>query len=288
MHQIKGVTRKLIWKVLKQSPDLGMLYRWNTEQWAQLFEMKLESAKRIRDGLTDIGLQREIVRQSREYAIITIFDSFYPDQLRNIPDPPVVLYAAGNLSLLKHTPNLSVVGTRYPTENARPVMNRLLKPLLQKGWLIVSGMAIGIDGCAHELALANGSPTIAVLGGGFEHIYPKQNAVLFHEISQKGLVISEYPPYLTPQKYHFPERNRIISGLTFGTLVIEAKTKSGSMITVDQALEQGREVFAVPGSVLNKTSEGCHQLIQDGAKLVQTAMDIESEWYKESELTSDN
>ncbi|MFC4404592.1 DNA-processing protein DprA [Gracilibacillus xinjiangensis] len=278
LHQIHGITRQLIWKILKADPSLTSIYQWTNDEWIKLFNISDNQVWKIKANLLNKELQRNIVKQAKKYNILTIFDHQYPPQLRNIPDPPLVLYTTGDISLLNQTPNLSVVGTRYPSENAKNLMNQLLRPILKKRWIIVSGMATGIDGYAHELALAYNSPTIAVLGSGFEHIYPNQHLTLFNEIASKGLVISEYPPYTPPQKYHFPERNRIISGLTFGTIVIEAKTKSGSLITVDQALEQGRDVLAVPGSILKNTSEGCNQLIQDGAKLVQTANDIESEW----------
>ncbi|KAB8138725.1 DNA-protecting protein DprA [Gracilibacillus oryzae] len=279
LQQIDSISRKLLWKVLHKDPELNSVYQWTNDDWMLSFDIKLERAQMIKSMLADKELQRKIVKQASKYKIVTIFDPEYPEQLRNIPDPPFVLYMVGNSSLLSHTPNISVVGTRYPSEHAKTVMNRLLSPILKDNWLIVSGMAVGVDGFAHELALANNAPTIAVLGSGFEHIYPRRHLPLFKEIIRHGLVISEYPPHITPQKFHFPERNRIISGLTFGTLVVEAKTKSGSLITVDQALEQGKEVFAVPGSILSKTSEGCHQLIQDGARLVQTSEDITKEWH---------
>src|SRR5699024_7788905 len=154
----------------------------------------------------------------------------------------------------------------------------IVSPLIKQKWLIVSGMAYGIDGMAHDLTLRHDGATIAVLGGGFYHVYPKTHIHLFNEIVKKGLVISEYPPYQRPQKYHFPERNRIISGLTKGTLVIEAMERSGTLITVDQALEQGKEVYAVPGSPFIRETAGCHKIIQEGAKLVAKFTDIVEEW----------
>lgn len=139
-------------------------------------------------------------------------------------------------------------------------------------------MARGIDSMAHRLTLERGGNTIAVLGSGFHSIYPREHIPLYQQIAREGLVLSEYPPDQPPQKYHFPERNRIISGLTMGTLVIEAMKKSGTMITVDQALDQGRDVFAVPGNPFLKQSTGCNELIQNGAKLIQSAEDIYTEW----------
>src|SRR5699024_309463 len=207
--------------------------------------------------------------------IITIFDEKYPLTLRNIPDPPYVLYAVGDLDLLNYPKNISVIGTRKPSYQVRDKIEYVIKPLLDNNWLIVSGMAIGVDSMAHHFTLNNHGKTIAVLGSGFEHIYPKRNTPLFYQIAKKGLALSKYPPEIPPKSYHFPERNRIISGLSFGTLVIEATERSGTLITVDQALEQGREVYAVPGTPTMPQTKGCHKIIQEGEKLVSNATDIE-------------
>ncbi|MFC4023164.1 DNA-processing protein DprA [Oceanobacillus longus] len=221
-----------------------------------------------------------------KFKIITIVDESYPPMLNTIKDAPIVLYAIGDLTLLSYSPALSVIGTRKPTMEASQKMEIFVKPLVKEKWVIVSGMAMGIDSLAHKITLGHNGKTIAVLGGGFHHIYPKQNISLFHQIAKHGLVLSEYPPDLSPARYHFPERNRIISGLGFGTLVIEATERSGTLITVEQALDQGREVFAVPGSPLQPQTKGCHQMIQDGAKLVHEAVDILEEWDVISKLTT--
>src|SRR5699024_7400953 len=175
-------------------------------------------------------------------------------------------------------PAISVIGTRRPSAEARQKTHFAVRPLLEQGWTIVSGMAIGIDRFSHELAIDHQGKTIAVLGSGFHHIYPRENIPLFHKIVKNGLVLSEYPPDVPPRKFHFPERNRLISGLSFATLVIEATERSGTLITVDQALDQGREVYAVPGSPLIPQTKGCHRMIQDGAKLVQDVQDIVEDW----------
>ncbi|WP_208592465.1 DNA-processing protein DprA [Gracilibacillus suaedae] len=278
LHYIIGTNRKLIWNVMKKDPDMEQIYRWDKQQWKEFFHINDKNASFLVEQLQDNSSKRKIVRYVKEYHVVTLFSEEYPVSLRDIPDPPLVLYLNGNQRLLSHSPNLSVVGTRYPSKFAKPIMANILTPLFKNDFLITSGMAIGIDGFAHQLALQHRSPTIAVLGSGFEHIYPKQHLSLYSQLAAKDLIISEYPPDQPPRKYHFPERNRIISGLSFGTLVIEAKEKSGTLITVDQALEQGKEVFAVPGSVLAETSTGCNQLIKDGAKLVQTSRDILEEY----------
>lgn len=223
-------------------------------------------------------MKKNTLHDLNNYSIITIVDEEYPNMLKQIKDPPLVLYVKGDQSLLQDYPNLSVIGTRKPSHEAMQKTALFIQPLIKRHWVIISGMAKGVDSFAHLLSLKYGGKTIAVLGGGFNHIYPKQNTSLFYEIYRKGLIISEYPPDQPPLRYHFPERNRIISGLSFGTLVIEATEKSGTLITVDQALDQGREVYAVPGSPLIPQTKGCHQMIQDGAKLVIDAKDILEDW----------
>jgi len=229
--------------------------------------------------LHNLSTQEQTTLNLTRYTVITIIDGNYPDILRRIKDPPLVLYAQGDRYLLLDSPALSVIGTRNPSQEARRKMELIVRPIIENNWVIVSGMAKGIDRYAHELSLTYSGKTIAVLGGGFHHIYPQQNIGVFHKIRERGLVLSEYPPDMPPARYHFTERNRIISGLSFGTLVIEATERSGTLITVDQALDQGREVYAVPGSPLLPQTKGCHQMIQDGAKLVFEAEDILEDWH---------
>jgi DNA processing protein len=240
--------------------------------------MPMKSALSIYNDLTNQQLIQSVIEDTRKYAIITFMDPDYPPQLKVINDPPIVLYIFGNTSLLNHTPSLSVIGTRKPSKKAMEKTKYIIQPLVKADWVIVSGMASGIDSYAHQISLLSKGKTIAVLGGGFQHVYPRENTSLFREIARNGLVVSEYPPSTPPKRHHFPERNRIISGLSFGTLVIEATEKSGTLITVDQALDQGREVYAVPGSPLVSQTIGCNNLIQDGAKLVKHASDIADDW----------
>ncbi|WP_430785957.1 DNA-processing protein DprA [Virgibacillus flavescens] len=234
--------------------------------------------------LHKLKLIDEIKKDLEAYTILTIVDEGYPAVLKTIKDPPLVLYTIGDVTLLMQRPALSVIGTRFPSKNAIKKMKLILPVLIEMNWVIVSGMAMGIDSYAHQFALGNNGKTIAVLGGGFNHIYPKQNITLFDQLSKKGLVLSEYPPNQPPERFFFPERNRIISGLGFGTLVIEAKEKSGTLITVDQALDQGREVYAVPDSPAIRESIGCNRMIQDGAKLVMQPDDIIEDWNRAKEI----
>lgn len=207
-------------------------------------------------------------------AVITIFDKVYPQYLKEIYQPPWVLFAKGDVSLLEVEPKLAVVGSRQATQYGKNAIRMLFPELIKSGVLIVSGLAKGIDALAHEYAMKNGGKTIAVIAGGLYHIYPKENLKLASEMMKSGLILSEYPPDTKPLKWHFPARNRIISGMSRGTLIVEAKRKSGSLITANYAVNEGREVFSLPGSIFNPYSIGANELIQQGAKLVISAEDI--------------
>ncbi len=196
----------------------------------------------------------------------------YPQRLQEIPDPPILLYALGNISVLSR-PCLAVVGSRKCTPYARRMANKLCAGLVRAGFTLVSGFAQGIDRIAHEHGCSDGGSTIAVLGTGLDIVYPASNRDIWEPVASSGLIISEFAPGTLPKAKNFPYRNRIISGLSLGTLVIQAANKSGSLITARLALEQNREVFAVPGPV-GREYEGCHALIQSGAKLVQGVDDI--------------
>ncbi|MFQ5983675.1 MAG: DNA-processing protein DprA [Woeseiaceae bacterium] len=200
----------------------------------------------------------------------------YPELLRRIPAPPTLLYCVGNSEAL-HMPALSIVGSRNPTRGGRDNAYEFARHLGQCGFCIVSGLAQGIDTSAHLGALEAQAMTVAFMGHGIDRVYPAANRDLAHRISQNGALVSEYPLGSPPRREHFPQRNRLISGLTLGTLVVEAARRSGSLITARLAGEQGREVFAIPGSIHNPLSRGCHQLIKQGAKLVESAEDIVSE-----------
>jgi DNA processing protein len=206
-------------------------------------------------------------------SLITIREDVYPSQLREIFDPPLTLYYRGDLELMK-SPSVAVVGSRRPTAYGRAMTQRLAGDLAARGLTIVSGMARGIDSAAHHGALEASGNTIAVLGSGIDVIYPSENKKLYEQIAEKGLLLSEFPLGAFPAPQNFPIRNRIISGLGLGVLVVEAAQYSGSLITARLAMEQNREVFALPGSVTNKNSWGPHILIKQGAKLVQDWQDV--------------
>jgi DNA processing protein len=199
-----------------------------------------------------------------------------PELLQQIPGPPTLLYVLGNKDAL-HLPALAIVGSRNPTRGGIQNAYDFAYHLARCGFCIVSGLAQGIDTAAHKGALDAGASTVAFLGHGIDRVYPAENRDLAHRIAEQGALCSEYPLGSPPRREHFPQRNRLISGLSLGTLVVEAARRSGSLISARLAAEQGREIFAIPGSIHNPLSRGCHQLIKQGAKLVESAEDIVSE-----------
>lgn len=212
---------------------------------------------------------------SRGFRLISLSHAEYPPLLREIPDPPPLLYLSG--SLVECGRPVAVVGSRMATDYGLAMAHQLGSDLASLGFTVVSGMALGIDAAAHEGALAGGGRTVAVLGSGLGNIYPPQHLRLFERISARGAVLSEFPLWAEPDAHHFPIRNRIISGMSLGTVVVEAGKNSGSLITARLAAEQNREVFAVPGSIQSFKSMGTHTLIKQGAKLVENVQDIVSE-----------
>ena len=207
------------------------------------------------------------------HHIMLLGDADYPDALMQTADPPALIYLQGRRELLKQ-PALAVVGSRSPTAQGRDNAEAFAAALSQAGLTIVSGMALGIDGAAHQGALRGIGSTIAVVGTGIDLIYPRRHMKLASEIAEHGLLLSEYPLGMPPLSPNFPRRNRIIAGLSLGCLVVEAALKSGSLITARLASEAGREVFAIPGSIHSPLSRGCHALIRQGAKLVESAVDV--------------
>ena len=205
--------------------------------------------------------------------IVTLADSDYPQALLNIPDPPLLLYVKGRLDLLNRSA-LAIVGSRSATPQGINNAEAFAKSLSDAGLCIISGMAHGIDAAAHRGALRGQGSSIAVVGTGLDKVYPAANRDLAHALAQQGALISEFPLGTPPLAANFPRRNRLISGMSLGCLVVEASLQSGSLITARLALEQGRDVFAIPGSIHAPQSKGCHALLKQGAKLVETAQDI--------------
>lgn len=207
------------------------------------------------------------------HRLLRCTEEDFPPQLENIPQPPAALFVVGDASLLLH-PQVAIIGARNASVSGLAHARAFARSLAQAGFAITSGMADGIDGAAHAAALDDGAATIAVMGTGPDRVYPRKHHALARRIAQSGVLVSEFAPGTSARADHFPRRNRIISGLSLGTLVIEAGLRSGSLITARLAAEQGREVFALPGSIHNPLAHGCHRLIRDGARLVESASEI--------------
>jgi len=210
--------------------------------------------------------------------VVTLGDALYPPALLHTADPPLLLFVQGRAELLTARDALAIVGSRSPTAQGRDNARAFAAHFARAGWTVVSGLALGIDGAAHEGALEGGGGTVAVLGTGIDRIYPARHRELAHRIAREGLLVSEFALGTPPLPAHFPQRNRVIAGLARGTLVVEAALESGSLITARLAAEAGREVFAIPGSIHSPQSRGCHALIKQGAKLVETAADVLGEF----------
>ncbi len=259
------------------APDVGGLFRMNAGALAALgLGPEACAALRARAGR---GRAREIFERAgaQDYRFLVLGTGGYPGMLAEIFDPPLVLYVRGNPETLLRT-CVAVVGTRKPSLYGLRMAEDLASDLAARGITVVSGMARGVDAAAHRGALAAGGTTAAVLGSGIDVIYPREHAALAREIARRGVLLTEYPPGTPPAPRNFPARNRIVSGLALGALIVEAATQSGSLITARLAADQGREVFAVPGNVTAPQSFGPNFLIKQGAKLVQSWRDIVEEF----------
>ena len=278
------------WLRLEQTPGLGAvaaqrllracglpekIFASNFEQLARLVPTPTAMAllQPPSGALLDLAKRTEAWCAAGAHHVVTLADLAYPRNLLHIPDPPLLLYVQGRLDLLE-TPALGVVGSRHATQQGKRDASHFAHSLSQAGLTIVSGLATGIDTAAHEGALAASGATIAVIGNGADLVYPASNKRLSQTIAERACIVSQFVLGTPALAGNFPRRNRLISGLSLGVLVIEAAAQSGSLITARMALEQGRDVFAIPGSIHAPLSKGCHQLIKQGAKLVETAADI--------------
>ncbi|RXZ76969.1 DNA-protecting protein DprA [Paenibacillaceae bacterium] len=285
LHEMTGVG----WQSIKRAVDNGELSKapYYTElQWKRLGlrsvqaqaavqAFALDKVQRLMDRYEQLGVQ-----------LITQHDELYPALLKALHEPPWVLYVKGRTELLRRA-KIAVVGTRVPTTYGRQAASRIAAGLSHSGLAVVSGLARGIDRHAHEAALEGSGSTIAVLGTAIDNIYPPDNKALFRDIAERGLIVTEYPLGTPSHPGLFPKRNRIIAGLSFGTLVVEASARSGSLITADLALENSREVFAVPGPIYSPKSAGTNALIRNSAaKLVSGAEHIMEEFCDRSDFTS--
>lgn len=261
-------------RLLKRFRTPGGILAASSRDLRQVSGIGEEMASLIQDWENHIDLEEE-KRRMEDHGIValTIEEDGYPPALREIHDPPFLLYMKGRLTPADAAA-IGVVGSRRMTHYGQDQARKLSFQLARAGFCIISGLARGIDTAAHEAALAAEGRTIAVLGSGIGNLYPPENAELANRIAENGAVLSEFPVLYVPDKQSFPLRNRIVAGMSQGLLVVEAPARSGSLITANQALEQGRTVFAVPGPIDRPTSEGCHRLIRQGATLVCNAQDI--------------
>jgi DNA processing protein len=273
---IPGMGRARISRLASYFPSMEQAWQANAAEM-EAAGLDAKSVQSVLSNRSKLSLDDEMSKLERyKVKAITINDEAYPSMLKEIYDPPPLLYVRGNFAPQDEW-SLSVVGTRYPTYYGREVTQQIAGALAGNRITIISGLAKGIDSIAHKAALDAGGRTIAVLGCGLDIIYPSQHANLARDIMERGALVSEYPLGTPPKRENFPLRNRIMSGLSLGVLIVEGKKESGARITVERALEQNREVFAVPGSVLSPTSWLPNRLIQEGAKLVRNAEDIMEE-----------
>jgi DNA processing protein len=272
LYHAPGVGAVTLHRLLERFPNPGDLQQLDSEQLRQL-GLKQASIKALQRP-DKAAIEQDLNWHEKPgNRIMCCRDPDYPALLQQIPAPPPILYIHGNAALLSE-PQLAMVGSRNPTASGQQTATEFARHLSASGLIITSGLALGIDAASHQGALDAGGATIAVMGTGLDRVYPARHRDLARQIAGEGALISEFPVGTPPLAENFPRRNRIISGLSLGTLVVEAALRSGSLISARNAGEQGREVFAIPGSIHNTLARGCHHLIRQGAKLVETAQDV--------------
>lgn len=282
-HRLPGTGTSAYWKLQAHFPDLNAAFQASGQSLTAILPEEACAALADYRANGEASAVFQQVRRDLEWTrnnhvhLIDIHHDLYPQLLRETKKAPPLLYVAGDPNVLSF-PQVSIVGTRNPSPSGRGTAFDFGAELARSGFTVTSGLALGVDTCAHRGAVSVSGRTIAVLGTGIDTIYPQRNSPLAMEIlANGGALVSEFPLGTSPMGQNFPQRNRIISGMSYGVLVVEAAVKSGSLITARYALQQDREVFAVPGSIHNPLSRGCHALIKDGAKLVETAQDIVDE-----------
>ncbi|ALS78269.1 DNA processing protein DprA [Planococcus kocurii] len=279
LHYVYPKSLNKLLPLLADDPDLSALEQKSPNELMSLLNIKLEQAIKLKASY----------RQSLTYPLHEAYDKyrilpmsyqhpFYPESLFELIDPPAVLYAKGDIALLANSQKIAIIGSRKASSYTQKALEKIVPPLVESGFVIVSGLARGADAMAHQKTIDLGGRTIAVTGSGFLHPYPKENNALNDIIEEKQLVLTEYPPYMKPLKWNFPMRNRIISGLSKGIVVTEALVKSGTLSTIEHALDHGKDIFAVPGDIGSLLSEGPHKLILEGAKPVWNGWQVLEEY----------
>ncbi|NOY82251.1 MAG: DNA-protecting protein DprA [Kiritimatiellaeota bacterium] len=279
LNLLPGIGPLRVAQLLQFFGDPATILRASKKDLARLPGIGERLGSVIRNWTDHCDLEAELEQVERAgVQIVTREDEAYPELLRQIHDPPLVLYVRGRPETLNCPNSIAIVGTRRPTTYGLRMAEILSIAAVAAGWTVVSGLALGIDTAAHEAVTRHDGRTLAVLGSGLGRVYPQQNLPLARKICDQGALISELPLQAPPDRRNFPMRNRIVSGLSAGTVVVEAGTRSGALITAAQALEQGRQVFAVPGRADSPQARGCHALIKDGARLVESFADVLDEF----------
>ncbi|MEK4424415.1 DNA-processing protein DprA [Solibacillus sp. FSL K6-1523] len=266
LHYVYPLTWHKFQRLHQYIGDLNELAACSGNMLAKILNMKEDNASRLLihyKKMLKIALEEYYL--SHQITAVSYMSELYPESLKNIYDPPAVLYVKGDLNLLRKTKKIAVIGSRNASKYSEEALKLILPPLINEQFIIVSGLAKGADRFAHEATIRYGGKTMGVLGHGFFHFYPRENQKLGEQMAKEQLLLTEYPPYVGVKKWHFPARNRIISGLSQALIVTEAALKSGTLITTELALEQGKDVFAVPGLITSEQSKGTNKLIKEGA-----------------------
>jgi DNA processing protein len=265
--------------LLKDDPGLERLEQTSSQEWAAKLNIAPAAAIKLKSAyIESLKIPFEDVYEKHKIIPISYQHPLYPTSLTDLIDPPAILYAKGRPELLGNPNKIAVIGSRKASGYSQKAMDFIIPELAANDYIVVSGLAKGADAMAHQTVLRAGGKTIAVTGSGFLHPYPKENLKLHNIIEESHLIVTEYPPYMLPKRWNFPMRNRIISGLSKGVVVTEAQMKSGTLSTIEHALDHGKDIFAVPGSILSPLSEGPHKLISEGAKPVWNGRQILEEY----------
>ncbi|MDW0115746.1 DNA-processing protein DprA [Sporosarcina thermotolerans] len=275
LHYVYPVPFNKLSEIMRNDPDLELLFNYYASDLARLLQIPEIKAVRLKEQLVlHEKTPFHLLYHQENIIPIPITNKNYPQSLKLLVDPPTVLYLRGMTSVLKASLKVAIIGSRKATDYSKKALSFIVPPLVDKGAVIVSGLAKGADTMAHESAIQYGGKTIAVLGHGLFHLYPYANRHLAQEIAKKHLLLTEYPPYMKPAKWTFPMRNRIISGLSESVIITESNEKSGTMSTVDHALEHGKAIYAVPGPITSSLSLGPNKLIVQGAKPIWNGFQV--------------
>lgn len=279
LHYVYPKPLKKLNLLIQDDLHLERLHDRPAQQLAYQLSISQTSAYQLKTAyINALQLPLQNTYEKHQITPISYLHPLYPRSLLELIDPPAILYAKGKISLFENPDRIAVIGSRKATTYSQHAMDLIIPPLVKNGFIVVSGLAKGADAMAHKIAIELGGSTIAVTGSGFLNPYPKENMELHNIIEEKHLLITEYPPYMKPKKWNFPMRNRIISGLSRGIIVTEAETKSGTLSTIDHAIEHGKDIFAVPGNILSPLSQGPHKLIAEGAKPVWNGWQVLEEY----------